>query len=168
MSNSNIPAHESTQREDSSSSPCSFSVEQGLELLRISGARLTSQRIAMLELFAHHSSHLTAQQVFEFLTENEPTLSRATVYNNLDLFEKFDILARYQSDNGDVYYDANTHPHHHMICTGCGTLHDVLIPQAAMDALLNSSVLCSPDGAHASTSLSAASIWFKGVCQGCQ
>lgn len=152
---SSHPQHDPTH-------PLMFSAKEGRRLLKAHGSKLTSQRVAMLEVFELHCAHVTAQHMFERLTRREPTLSRATVYNNLDLFVQIGLIARHQSDEGVVYYDANTAPHHHVVCPGCGAVSDVDVPAELMDKLL-----ANVSTGSAPITLQSASIWFKGVCQAC-
>ncbi len=140
-----------------------FSASEGKRLLKAHGSKLTPQRLAMLDVFEHQCAHITAQHMFERLTEQEPTLSRATVYNNLDLFVQLGLVARHQSDEGVVYYDANTDPHHHVVCTSCGQVHDVHVPEPLMGQLMAGIATDEAMGV-----IESASIWFKGCCTSCQ
>lgn len=142
-------------------------MQEGLDRLKLSGSKLTSQRLAMLDLFSQAPVHMTAQQVLNELTSDEPTLSRATVYNNLELFESLHIIVKHQSSDGTVYYDSNTSSHHHMSCAGCGAIQDVHVPAALLAQLTSQgSLIHAPEASRGALS-DVVSIWFKGLCESC-
>lgn len=144
-------------------------IQEGLERLKQSGSKLTSQRLAMLDLFSQAPIHMTAQQVLNELTSDEPTLSRATVYNNLELFESLHIIVKHQSSDGTIYYDSNTSSHHHMSCMQCGAIQDVHVPADLLAQLTSrSALLHSPESPQSNPLSDVVSIWFKGVCEHCK
>jgi Fur family transcriptional regulator, iron response regulator len=52
-------------------------------------------------------------------------LSRATVYNTLNLFVKEGLLRQLVLSEGKVVFDPNTIAHHHFIDDHTGRIHDV-------------------------------------------
>ena len=52
-------------------------------------------------------------------------LSRATVYNTLNLFVEKGLLARHVLAEGKVVFDCVVEPHHHFIDDETGRIHDV-------------------------------------------
>lgn len=138
-----------------------------IDAIRARGCKITPQRRAILELFCQAPLHLTAPQIHARLEDAEPGLSRATVYNNLELFERLGLLRRVLSEDGQTYYDNNLEAHHHAVCRRCGEIFDVHIPASAIEALITSSELIDgADGAQA-FSLEGARIWLSGSCPGC-
>ena len=94
--------------------------------LRDRGLRVTSQRRAVLSVFAGpDSGHLTADQVLERASAELPEIARATVYNTLNELARAGILRRLDG-HAPVLFDGNPdREHHHFRCTGCGRLFDV-------------------------------------------
>jgi len=106
--------------------------------LRRSGLKLTPQRIAIVRLFAADGSHPTAQDLFERLRPEFPSMSFATVYNTLDALARAGLagIVRLPGKRGDAArFDPNGAPHHHAVCERCGAVIDIaagtLAPTAA-------------------------------------
>lgn len=98
------------------------------------GSRNTIQRALVLEAVRSLHTHPTSADVYEAVRERHPSISRATVYRNLALLaERGDVL-RVEVPNGADRYDFNTTPHHHVKCTSCGFVDDVMM-QSSDDLL---------------------------------
>ncbi len=95
-----------------------------VETLRQVGLRITKQRIAIVEQFAGDESHPTAQELFERLRPQFPTMSFATVYNTLDALAQADLSSTLHL-GGAARFDPNTTPHHHAVCDVCGAVMDI-------------------------------------------
>jgi len=54
-----------------------------------------------------------------------PAISRATVYNTLDLFVKKSLVLRRSLDSGAAVYDPFTAPHHHLVDEATGHVYDI-------------------------------------------
>jgi Fe2+ or Zn2+ uptake regulation protein len=54
-----------------------------------------------------------------------PSLSSATVYATLELFEGMGIVRRVSTFEGTAVFDSHTEPHHHAICRKCGRMFDI-------------------------------------------
>ena len=54
-----------------------------------------------------------------------PSVSRATVYNTLNLFVEKGLLRRYALPQGRVVFDPNIADHHHFIEEATGVIHDI-------------------------------------------
>jgi Fe2+ or Zn2+ uptake regulation protein len=96
--------------------------------LKRAGLKLTPQRMAIVQLFAGDESHPTAQDMFERLRPDFPSMSFATVYNTLDALAKAGLagIVRLPGKRGDAArFDPNTGPHHHAVCDGCGAVVDL-------------------------------------------
>ena len=64
--------------------------------------------------------------IYNALYSDNPTLSPATVYNNLKLFEEQGLVIRVANVNGVERYDANTSDHVHFVCEKCGAVIDIM------------------------------------------
>jgi Fur family iron response transcriptional regulator len=69
--------------------------------------------------------HPSADQVFARVRATSPGLSRATVYNTLNLFVAKGLLRSMALDGGRVLFDPNVEPHHHFVDEATGEIHDV-------------------------------------------
>lgn len=93
--------------------------------LRANGVALTLQRLVIARVLLTRPIHLTADQVWARAKEIMPEISRATVYNTLDLFERCNLLRRLIIDAEKVVFDSNIHPHHHLYDAGTGEVVDI-------------------------------------------
>ena len=69
--------------------------------------------------------HPSADQVFAKVAGAVPMLSRATVYNTLNLFVEKGLLKQLVLSEGKVVFDPKTEKHHHFIDDETGSIHDV-------------------------------------------
>lgn len=93
--------------------------------LRTAGVALTLQRLVIARVLLSRPVHLTADQVWTRAREIMPEISRATVYNTLDLFERSALLRRLIIDAEKVVFDSNTAPHHHLYDATTGDVIDI-------------------------------------------
>ncbi|MCS6822859.1 MAG: transcriptional repressor [Cytophagaceae bacterium] len=80
------------------------------------GLKATHQRIVIYECLAKSFNHPTAENIYESIKPNNPSISLATVYKTLDTFVSAHLIHKVFSDDGIVRYDAYTHPHSHIYC----------------------------------------------------
>jgi len=95
------------------------------ERLRRSGIQPSTQRLAVAEYVLTTDAHPSAEQVWDEVKARVPTISRATVYNTLNLLVKKGLLRQLQLAEGRVGFDPNIEPHHHFIDEATGLVHDV-------------------------------------------
>ncbi len=96
-----------------------------VEQLREHGIQPSAQRLAVAEFVLQTDSHPSADQVWERVKKRCPMLSRATVYNTLNLFVEKGLLQPLVLSEGRVVFDPRTGAHHHFIDEGTGRIHDV-------------------------------------------
>ncbi len=88
---------------------------QVIARLREKGIQPSAQRVAVAEYVLSTQDHPSADQVWERVRSKIPVLSRATVYNTLNLFVEKGLLREVVLGEGRVAFDPNTAPHHHLI-----------------------------------------------------
>mgnify|MGYP001457122815 FL=1 len=94
-------------------------------LLESHGMHATAQRIRIAGLLFACEQHLTAEQVIRLLSKDGTRVSKATVYNTLNLFADKGLLKALSVDRERSMFDSNTQPHHHFHIEGTGELIDV-------------------------------------------
>jgi Fur family iron response transcriptional regulator len=99
-------------------------------LLRAHGIQPSAQRLAVADYVLDTVEHPSADQVFARVRAVAPGLSRATVYNTLNLFVRKGILRQLIIAEGKVVFDPKLEPHHHFVDDATGEIHDI-----AWDAL---------------------------------
>ena len=95
------------------------------DLLAKRGIQPTAQRLMIAELLFSREQHLTAEQVMLALAERGTQVSKATVYNTLNLFAAKGLLKSLQVDPDRGLFDSNTQPHYHIHVEDTGELIDV-------------------------------------------
>jgi Fe2+ or Zn2+ uptake regulation protein len=99
-------------------------------LLREHGVQPSAQRVAIAQYVLATDAHPSADQVWAAVKKTLPVVSRATVYNTLNLFVRKGLLRELVLAPGKVVFDAKVGPHHHFIDETTGRIHDV--PWAAV------------------------------------
>lgn len=85
----------------------------------------TPQRLEVAAVLLTKPQHLSAEQIIETLREAGSKVSKATVYNSLNLFEKKGLLKERLVDPERRFYDSTTTPHHHFYNIDTGELSDI-------------------------------------------
>ncbi|MEM9194487.1 MAG: transcriptional repressor [Myxococcota bacterium] len=93
--------------------------------LQAAGIRPSTQRLVIAEYVLSTTDHPSADRVFEIVHDRLPMVSRATIYNTLNLFSDKGLLKRVTLTEGRVVFDPNTEPHHHIIDESTGDIYDV-------------------------------------------
>ncbi|UCC13263.1 MAG: transcriptional repressor [Gammaproteobacteria bacterium] len=89
------------------------------------GAKVTSQRVALAEILFARPQHLSADALLEAARRAGVRVSKATVYNTLNLFAECGLVREVNVDGTRIYYDSTTHPHHHLFNVDTGELTDL-------------------------------------------
>lgn len=107
------------------------------EFLKEGNYRFTPERFDVLEAALSCEGHFGADELFIKMKNNKQTVSRATVYNTIDLLEKCGILAkRFFGDNAARYEKLIDKQNHiHFVCDGCGKIIEFNNPK--LNKLLN-------------------------------
>jgi len=96
-----------------------------LTALRERGIQPSAQRVAVAEYVLATDEHPSADEVWARVQRGFPMISRATVYNTLNLFVDKGLLAEHVLAEGRLVYDPNVARHHHFIDESTGRIHDV-------------------------------------------
>lgn len=89
-------------------------------------SRWTAPREAILDLLNKTSGHLSAKEIYAELYPVCPGLGLTTVYRTLELLLRLGMVQKVCAADGQGRFelkspDKSDH-HHHLICTGCGTI----------------------------------------------
>ena len=85
-------------------------------------------------------------------------MSRATVYNTLDLLRRRGEIVELTIDSGRRRYDPDTSAHHHLVCRSCGKVVDIF----------RDFPISLGDGESESFLVESAHIQFTGLCPQCR
>ncbi len=87
--------------------------------------RPTSQRIDIAKVLLTKPQHLSAEQVFGLVNTKDELVSKATVYNTLNLFVDRGLINQVVIDSSCIFYDSNIESHHHFYNEDTGLLQDI-------------------------------------------
>ncbi len=122
--------------------------------------RNTIQSTLVLEAVRKLQCHATADEVYQEIVKDYPTISRGTVYRNLQRLCEMGAIRKREIPGGADRFDHRCHDHYHVRCITCDRVFDV-----DMDYIpdLEKSIR----DAHGFTFIGY-DIVFKGICPECQ
>ena len=100
-------------------------MKDAISILRQCDIQPTPQRIAVVEYVLKSTSHPSADDVLGYARKKCPTVSRATVYNTLNLLVEKGLLGMQTIKGGAVIFDSNVEKHHHFIDNDTGVIYDI-------------------------------------------
>ena len=85
----------------------------------------TPQRIEIAHILLERPQHLSAEQIIDRLKSADSGVSKATVYNTLNLFSERGLIREVMVDPVRKFYDSTTRAHHHFYNVDSGELSDI-------------------------------------------
>ena len=123
------------------------------------GLRVTPQRQAIFRLLHGVDTHPTVESLFEAARTEMPTISRKTVYQTVHDLEGLGELELLDVGTGSIRVDPNVErAHHHLVCSRCGTVRDVLVDVADLRV---------PTRYRRDFEVESVEVVFRGLCEAC-
>lgn len=93
--------------------------------LRKAGLKATLPRLKILEILqANKESHLSAEDVYRLLMNDDEDIGLATIYRVLSQFENAGLVIRHHFEDGHALFELEQGPHDHLICVKCGKIEE--------------------------------------------
>ncbi len=92
------------------------------EFLDASGMRKTPERMQILRAAFGMKAHFGVDQLYQLMEESGYHVSRATVYNTVDLLTRSGLLRRHLFETHQARYEVAGKNHFHLVCTSCGRI----------------------------------------------
>jgi Fur family ferric uptake transcriptional regulator len=90
--------------------------------LKQRGLRMTPQRQLILDAVVSMRGHISADQVYQHVVRVFPDVNISTVYRTLEVLEELGWVRHTHFHAGVAQYQRTDEaPHHHMVCSRCGT-----------------------------------------------
>ena len=121
--------------------------------------RQTFQKTLTLDAVKAMHCHPTVDQVYAYVSEKYPEISRATIYRNLNQLSEAGEISRVKNPCGADRFDHITEKHFHFICQECHQLINVNIPDA--ERLMD---ICKE---QTGCEVMEEQIFFRGLCREC-
>ncbi len=134
----------------------SGNLETYVEILKKYDMKITPQRLEILKYLDKNKIHPTANQIYSALKKKNPSLSKTTVYNSLDILNKNHIIDELTISKSESRYDFEPEPHHHFLCRNCGEITDIKVECPYLDSILKGKN--KVEEVHG---------YFKGICEEC-
>ncbi len=96
--------------------------------IRKVGLKVTLPRVKILELLENSAQrHVSAEDVYKMLLENEEEIGLATVYRVLTQFEAAGLVTRHNFEGGYAVFELDRGEHHdHIVCITCGKVEEFM------------------------------------------
>lgn len=127
-----------------------------IEILKGKNIRISKQRILILDYLMTHPIHPTAEEIFNDLKSEDPAISQATIYNNLNLFVKHKLVKELDFNMTSKRYEFYKKSHAHFICEVCGNIEDVEVDEVNYEKSLSMYQIDNVE------------VTFRGICPECQ
>lgn len=85
----------------------------------------SKKRMIILETIKY-LKHPTAEQIYEEIHQNNPTISKSTVYRNLNVLLENKTIKKIKVLEGPDRFDYIDKEHFHIICNRCGRVFDFM------------------------------------------
>jgi len=96
------------------------------DYLTANKCRKTPERYAILNLIYSNHRHFDMDSLYKAMTEKNFRVSRATLYNTMQLLLKCNLVLKHQFGENLSFYERayNNELHHHLICTNCHSIKE--------------------------------------------
>ena len=126
----------------------------GIHMLR----RNTIQKNLVADAVLQLKDHPSAEEVYHFIQNECPSISKGTVYRNLNALTEEGSIRKIEVPGEADRYDHNTDDHYHVHCIHCGRIFDVDMEPADMTGRIRDT--------HGFVFFGC-DIVFKGICPEC-
>ena len=86
----------------------------------------SKQREVILETIKEAKTHPTAEELYNIIKTKYPSISRSTVYRNINILVESNIIRRIKIKIGADRFDFIGKEHYHAICEKCGKVFDFI------------------------------------------
>ncbi len=113
-------------------SSCKQHATESGQQLKTGGLKITPTRLLLLDILKHAKKPLSIKEIAEALGKGGADL--VTLYRNIESLKNLGLVKQISLKDRQAYFElAEGRHHHHIICTNCGKLEDVVIPEIKLN-----------------------------------
>ncbi len=118
----------------------------------------SKQRETILDTLREYTVHPSAEQLYEKVHSKDKTISKGTLYRNLNQLAASGIIKKIDGLDTSAHFDHNTHEHYHFICNRCKKIYDIEKEDVKIPEIKQKDefIITNHD------------IIFKGICKECR
>lgn len=121
--------------------------------------RTTVQKELVLRAVRELGNHATAEEIYEHVSSEYPSVSKATVYRNLNVLSEEGLICRVEIPGEADHFDHVCDSHYHILCVKCGRVFDV-----DMDVIPDLTERIRNSGGF---QILSGEVIFRGICPEC-
>ncbi len=93
--------------------------------------RITPERFEVMDSALEYEGHFAADDLYILMKNQSPHVSRATVYNTLELLVQCELLSKRNFGDNMTHYEGSykRQNHDHLICMDCGHIVEFINPK---------------------------------------
>ncbi len=95
-----------------------------LEKCMNAGMRMTAQRVLIADTLEQSIDHPDVDEIYKRANEKDPTISIATVYRTLGIFEKAGLVHKVSIGDSRAHYEVARDDHEHLVDVENGQIHE--------------------------------------------
>lgn len=126
------------------------------ETLLSKGIKPSYIRLKILEYLISNENHPTVDDIYQELKKLFPTLSKTTIYLNLNLFVKNNIVKVLNVDNNEQRFDFIKQEHINFFCEKCKKVYDIPIKEIKIEY------------ENTDHKIKDTILYLKGICKECK
>lgn len=135
-----------------------YSMDRFKDVLKASNLKSTHQRLVILDSIDQFG-HVDIDTLYDAIFQKYSTMSKATLYRNINDLISFHILEEVKLPHQKQQYEIKKVPHIHLLCSECGGVEDMFVETKPLLETIS-----SQSGFHINNSF----IVMNGTCKSCQ
>lgn len=127
-----LPRYAEVSVVSASATPAELRASRIAAAIRQRGQRVTPQRMAVIEEFLARTDHPSVELIYRAVSERFSMMAVSTVYDTIRLLIELGEAVAVGAGGNEARYDPCASDHGHLVCTRCGHVTDLRMPEDAV------------------------------------